>query len=82
MNVRCAQIFSAAGKNRTGEHERLRSVAWNNITTGSSDWMSALAPLSVFFPETAACGWSDVPGRPLLAPGISRVPVPLPQFMR
>jgi integrase len=41
-----------------------------------------LSCLSVFFRETAAWGWEDVPGRPLFGPGdLPKMPVRVPRYI-
>jgi integrase len=41
-----------------------------------------LSCLSVFFRETAAWGWEDVPGRPLLGPGdLPKTPMHVPRYI-
>jgi integrase len=41
-----------------------------------------LSCLSVFFRETAAWGWEDVPGRPLFGPGdLPKTPVHVPRYI-
>lgn len=41
-----------------------------------------ISGLAMFFRDTAAWGWPDVPGRPLLGPGDApRVPVHVPRFI-
>jgi site-specific recombinase XerD len=41
-----------------------------------------LSCLSVFFRETAAWGWEDIPGRPLLGPGdLPKTPLRVPRYI-
>ncbi len=49
-------------------------AAWSKIR--------CLSCLSIFFRETAAWGWEDVPGRPLLGPGdLPKTPLRVPRYI-
>lgn len=49
-------------------------AAWSKIRS--------LSCLSLFFRETAAWGWEDVPGRPLLGPGdLPKTPLRVPRYI-
>lgn len=64
--------------------EALETMPMSRTGQPLAPWskLRRLSCLSVFFRETAAWGWEDIPGRPLLGPGdLPKMPVHVPRYI-